>query len=97
MVTVDGTGFSASKAITITCDDAEVVTAQTPLNTESNGSFNTSFEVPAIASDTHEIKASDGTYSSSADFTTSATFNIGETEGYVGDEVEVSGDGFAAE
>jgi len=95
-IEVSGTGFSASKAITITCDNAQVVAAQMPLNTESNGSFNTSFKVPTIASGAHEVKASDGTYTGSASFTSSATFSIGKTEGYVGDEVEVSGDGFAA-
>jgi len=91
-ITVSGTGFGASKAITISFSGTSVATTQS----STTGSFTDSFTVPSVGSGTYEVSASDGTYEASADFTATATASIGETEGYPGDEITISGTGFAA-
>ena len=99
-VTVSGTGFRASKPITITFDGDTVTTSPASVSTDSNGSFsNTTFTIPTCVNDTYEVKASDGFYTDTADFTTSAGVTISPittqtSPGHVGDEVTVSGTGF---
>jgi len=91
-ITVSGTGFGASKAITLSFNGSSVATSQS----NTNGSFTGSFNVPSVGSGTYEVTASDATYEASADFTAAASASISETEGYPGDEVTISGKGFAA-
>lgn len=95
-VTVSGTGFKTEEDITITFAGGEVTTSPASVTTNSKGSFSASFNVPAGASVTHEVEASDGTNTDSGDFTISAVANISQTTGYVGDEVTFSGTGFQA-
>ncbi len=99
-VTVSGTGFRTGRSITITFDGVIVTTSPALVSTDANGSFsNATFTVPPCVNDTYEVKASDGFYTDSADFTTSAGVTISPitsqtSPGHVGDEVTVSGTGF---
>lgn len=95
-VTVSGTGFKAAGTVTITYGNESVDTTPTTVPTDNNGTFSASFQVPASSSVAHEVKASDGTYSLTASFTPTATFSLGKTVGYVGDEITFSGAGFVA-
>ncbi len=91
-VAVSGTGFRASRSVTVTFDDVSVATS----TTDANGSFGVSFIVPGSVKGTHEIEASDATYRASADFDVLIVAALSTTSGYVGNEVTVSGTGFAA-
>ncbi len=99
-VTVNGTGFRASKLIAITFDGNTITTTPASVSTYSNGSFpNTIFTVPTGANDVYEVKASDGYYHDTADFSTVAGVTISPitsqtSPGHVGDTVTVSGTGF---
>jgi len=97
-VTVTGSGFGASETgITVTYDGTPV--AQN-ITANSQGGWSATFEVPASTSGSHSI----GAYGSLTQ-TASATevgFNIGTAisvspdYGYVGETVDVTGSGFAA-
>ncbi len=99
-VTVSGTGFRVSKLIAITFDGNTITTTPASVSTNSNGSFpDTIFTVPTGANDVYEVKASDGYYHDSADFSTVAGITISPitsqtSPGHVGDTVTVSGTGF---
>lgn len=99
-VTVSGTGFRTTRSITITFDGVTVTTSPTSVSTNTLGSFsNAIFTVPAGVNDTYEVKASDGFYTDSVDFTIVAGVTISPitsqtSPGHVGDEVTVSGTGF---
>jgi hypothetical protein len=93
-VTVTGAGFLASKPISITYDSASVNTGPVTFTSDSKGSFSTTFKIPAGASGVHVIKASDGTNSGTANFTTSLTAGINVTSGPVGTSVTANGTGF---
>jgi len=91
-VTVSGTGFKASNTVTITLDNKEVATA----TTTSDGSFSASFNVPPCPGGTHEVRISDGTRATTANFVLNSSAALSEIEGCVGNEVTVSGTGFKA-
>ena len=99
-VAVSGTGFRASRSITITFDGTTIATTPASVTTNSNGSFsNAIFTVPAGTNDVYEVQATDGYYSDSADFSTVAGVTLSPatsqtSPGYVGDTVTVSGTGF---
>ena len=97
-VTVNGTGFSALIPITIKYN-AVPVTTSPAARTNVNGSFTTSFNVPAGAAGPNSVVATDGIYSASASFEamTDATISQTTTEaspGYVGMELTLTGTGF---
>lgn len=58
-VTVSGTGFGASRTITITYNNS-VVTLMIPIITGPDGSFSGSFTIPASAGGSHTITINDG-------------------------------------
>ncbi len=98
-VTVSGTGFSASTLITIKYNAVPVTTSPAAIITNVNGSFTTSFDVPAGAAGTYTVVATDGIYSASASFeaTTDATISQTTTEaspGFIGMELTITGTGF---
>jgi hypothetical protein len=100
-VTVSGTGFGASKPITIEYNDKPVPTNPASINTDANGGFTASFTVPASIAGTYPVEASDGTNTASANFvsTTDATISQTTSEaspGYVGMELTITGNGFRA-
>ena len=98
-VTVNGSGFGASKPVTIKYNATAVTTTPATVNTDTTGSFTASFIVPASVAGTYAVEASDGTYSASANFaiTINITLNTITSEaspGHVGMDITISGTGF---
>lgn len=91
-VTVSGTGFGASQAITLTFDGSAIATT----STDANGSFSAVALIPEHGSGSYQLIASDGTNAGSSSFTISPVADITPASGFVGTEVTVSGTGFAA-
>ena len=94
-VSVSGTGFGASKDITIMYGDT-VVTPATTITTNANGSFSGSFDVPAIPGGSYTVTVSDGTSDLTTNFTVEAGAAINPTSGEMGDTIQVTGHGFGA-
>jgi len=97
-VMVTGTGFSASKPITIKYNAASVTTDPAAINTDATGSFTASFNVPAGLAGTYSVEATDGTYSDSTSFVATVDAAISPTTsetspGYVGMELTINGTG----
>jgi hypothetical protein len=98
-VTVNGSGFGASKPVTIKYNAAAVTTTPATINTDSTGSFSASFTVPASVAGTYAVEASDGTYSASANFAITINITLSEitseaSPGHVGMPITISGAGF---
>jgi hypothetical protein len=98
-VTVNGSGFGASKPITIKYNAAVVTTTPATTNTDATGSFTASFTVPTSVAGTYAVEASDGTYSASANFAITINITLSEitseaSPGHVGMEITISGTGF---
>ena len=98
-VTVNGSGFGASKTITIKYNAAVVTTTPATINTDASGSFTASFTVPASVAGTYAVEISDGTYTASANFGITINLILDETTseaspGYVGMPVTINGTGF---
>jgi hypothetical protein len=101
-VTVTGTGFRASKPITIYYDDEEVTTSPAVVTTSSAGYFTATFTVPSGLASTYVVAASDGSYSATANFVSTTDATISQTTtaaapGYVGMELTITGVGFTPE
>jgi len=96
-VAISGTGFKASKSITITFDANEVTTSPASVTSNSDGSFsNVKFNVPSLVNGTYKVKASDGVNELALDFTILITASCSPTTGNVGTPLTVSGTGFVA-
>ncbi len=98
-VTVSGTGFSVSKAITIKFNNVLVTTTPSAISTDANGGFSGSFKVPAGLAGTYTVEVTDGTYSATTGFvsTTDATISqetSAASPGYIGMELTITGSGF---
>ncbi|MDP2730249.1 MAG: IPT/TIG domain-containing protein [Dehalococcoidales bacterium] len=97
-VSVDGSGFLAETAITVTFDTIEVATD----TTDEDGDFSTSFTVPEnVGVDTYTVEATDGTNTKEVDFTISTSGDISpetsaSSPGNVGTPITVTGAGFIA-
>ncbi len=95
-VTITGLGFAASSNISITFNNVLVVTAY------SDGTGNlisTSFTVPAAATGTYNVTATDtsgNTISTPFTNTVTPTITLTKTSGTVGSSLTVTGAGFAA-
>jgi hypothetical protein len=99
VVTVSGSGFRGSVAMTVKYDGVPVITSPTPASTDVNGSFTLSFNVPAGATGPHLVEVTDGTYSVNSNFTAIAVAEISQvtsegTPGYVSMELTLTGNGF---
>ena len=94
IVSVSGTGFASYQTISLTYADVSVATTPESITTDSNGSFDATFAVPAGTSTTKEIVASDGTNRASATFEVLIGLILTPTQGIVGNEVVVSGSMF---
>ena len=96
-VVVSGTAFdSAESDIKVTYDNEEV---RTGIVADVHGSWNVSFKIPSSTKGTHTIDA-DGDTTDDGDiddltFSVLPGISITPTTGYVGDEVDVTGTGFA--
>jgi hypothetical protein len=96
-VTVGGSGFLANASVSISFNNVVVIR----VTADANGSFSTSFEVPAQGAGTYKIKVTDGANTKEADFTVLTTATISpatstSSPGYVGMAVTVNGVGFMA-
>ncbi len=94
-VTVNGTGFKASTAITTSFDN----TSMTSVTSNASGNFSTSFAVPSRPTGTYKIKATDGTNTAENDFeigtsTTISPETSASAPGYVGAAVTINGIGY---
>ena len=92
--TVSGTGFDSKSEITVYLDGTDVATDET----DSDGSFEVTFNVPAVASGTYDVEAFDeDDNSAGVEFTIGATtVNLSPATGHVDTEVTVSGTGYTA-
>lgn len=101
-VTVNGTGFAASSAMTVYFDTVAVATTPAAVTSGTSGSFTATFNVPDVAIGAHTVKAQDaGAASAEAAFTVSTSIAISpvttaSSPGNVGDDVTVTGSGFIA-
>ena len=89
-VTVYGTGFRASRGINVRFDNETVATTAT----NSKGSFVAGFPVPPSERGSHEVRASDNTYSAAARISIEQSISITPKSGATGTVVTVSGAGF---
>jgi hypothetical protein len=96
-VTVSGTGFTASSAITGKFAGSTVTLSGTT-TTDSSGSFSAAtFTVPASAAGGQVVTITDGSSkSATATFTVTSSITLSPTSGPVGTSVTVTGSGFAA-
>lgn len=97
LVTVEGKGFIAKTAVTITFDTTEVATD----TTDEGGDFSASFTVPKAGVGTYKVKATDGANTKQVDFTISTGGDIIpqtslSSPGSVGTQITITGIGFTA-
>jgi hypothetical protein len=97
-VSVSGEGFAAAENNVVATYDGN--NAKTDIIADSNGSWNTTFVVPASAKGSHAVSASGSTTSASAvgnmTFSLTPAISISPLSGGVGTQVTVSGQGFVA-
>ncbi len=96
-ITVTGSGFAAGpqNPITIYVDGNAVTTTPSAVNSLANGSFTAQFVVPTLARGLHTVTASDALQAEDT-FTVAEKVTFGASNGFVGDSVTVSGNGFDA-
>jgi hypothetical protein len=101
IVTISGTGFASGSSVlnraAFTIDNTALAINEENVYTDEAGNFTASFTIPDIAGGTHVIRAVD-TYNNTASFSLgvepSITLNL--TTGIAGDEVQITGHGFAS-
>jgi len=89
-VTINGTGFRASRSVTIKFDNR---TAQTT-STNSKGSFSVKFSIPESSYGSHEVTADDGTNRLSISISVKQSATISPKSGPVDTKLNVTGTGF---
>jgi hypothetical protein len=89
-VTVYGKGFRASRGVNIRFDGDTVDTTAT----NSRGSFVADFQVPPGERGSHEVSASDNSYSATARISVEQSISLSPQSGPAGTVVTVSGTGF---
>ena len=94
-VTVSGTGFKASTALTVTFAGTQVTLDGVSPKTGAQGSFSYIFNVPVIAEGTHDVVITVGTARVTKAFTTDMEMNITPATGKAGTEVAITASGFA--
>ena len=92
-VTVNGTGFRASRSVTIKFDNR---TAQTT-STNSKGSFSVKVSIPESNYGSHEVTADDGTNRLSIGLSVKQSATISPKSGPVDTKLTVTGTGFRDE
>ncbi|MFH1382786.1 MAG: hypothetical protein ABIH70_07845 [Chloroflexota bacterium] len=93
-VAVSASGFNANANITITLAGTTVNTTPSPVTTNSKGSFQANFTVPAATGGAQEVATTDGTNRDAQTFTVVAGLIVEPTTGFSGTEVTVTGTGF---
>ena len=92
-VTIYGTGFRASRRVTIRFDSRTIATD----TTNSRGSFSKTFNVPEADHGSHEVSADDNIHDLSARLTVEQSIDINPDSGPTGSRVTVTGTGFRDE
>ena len=101
-ITVSGTGFAASKKITLTMYNSSWTTTLTTdpstVTTDANGSFSCTFKVPSgLVYMKYTVKATDGVSpGATATLTVGATITLSPAEGPTGTVVTINGRGWDA-
>jgi hypothetical protein len=91
-ITVTGTKFASSSAITVSYDGSAVSTSQGSITTSASGGFSATFTEPAPAIGTHTVTAHDAsTDSASAQFTVTALPPTTTTGSLAVNSVDLSG------
>ncbi|MFI5421310.1 MAG: hypothetical protein ACHQ1H_10125 [Nitrososphaerales archaeon] len=93
VVTVTGSGFGASKTITVSFGTRGTIATTT---SDSTGAFSTTFTVPVIAGGKYKVNGTDGTIIVSKTFTIRAHISEKPVRGSVGSTVTLMGTGYAA-
>lgn len=94
-VTINGTGFGKAKNVDISLDNTDVTTSPASPKTDSDGSFEVTFDVPAIAGGIYDVEAEDTSNNKDTDvFTIICNATLIPQTGNVGTEITVSGTGF---
>ena len=96
LINITAGGFAANKTITVTFKGNPISTNPSVITSDANGNFSATVSAPKIASGNYDITVSDGTNTSTAQFTLSAAARVDQTTGAVGSSVRFSGDGFNA-
>jgi len=91
-VTVTGSSFGSSGAITITFNSTPVAA----VTADAAGSFSTTFAVPQSAAGARPVVVTDGTRSATFSFAVTASVTVNPTTGYVGSSITVNGTGFTS-
>ena len=90
-LTVSGTGFGYRSEVTIYFKNTKVAYAKT----DKYGTFESTFDVPIMKSDSYFVKVEDEDGNTDrAEFTITAAASLNKTTGNVGTELIVSGSGF---
>lgn len=92
IVTVTGSGYTVGETVKVKFGSVEVASA----TADNNGSFTTTFSVPATQSGSSPITVDGGGESAPFTFTTSAGVKLDQASGFVGGTVTVFGTGFKA-
>ncbi len=93
-VTITGTGFAASTAITATFNNSAVALSSSITNT--TGGFVVTFTVPTAATGSYNVQVTAGSLASAGFSIVDASLSLGASSGHVGDAVTVTGTNFAA-
>jgi hypothetical protein len=93
-ITITGTGFAASTAITAKFNNTAV--AVNPATTDANGGFISSFVVPTTAAGTYNVEVIAGSTRTASFTIVESSISIDKTSGQVGDAITVTGVNFAA-
>ena len=99
IVTITGSGFAASTAVTVKLDGAAITTSPASVTTSSTGTFTATITIPSLAAGSHTVSVTVGTRTANATFTLTegqggSTISITPTSGTVGTAVTVTGSGF---
>jgi hypothetical protein len=95
VVTVSGTGYGASRTMTIKFDATTQTTSPTMVTTTAYGTFSCTFTVPTSIGGSHNVTGIDSSSNTDTEiFNITPTITLNPTSGNVGSSVSVSGAGF---
>lgn len=95
-IRIEGGGFIANAQILISYQDRRVTTVPSLIRSDYSGNFTASILAPVSPSGTFIISATDGTNNGSANFILNASALLAQTNGSVGNEILIRGNGFKA-
>jgi hypothetical protein len=91
-ITINGSGFSPNKTITVTVGGAAATTTPATITSDINGNFSSSFAIPGVAAGTRVVSATDSDNNvANANITVIAQITITPTSGTVGTQITATG------